>query len=314
MELRQLQTFRAVAEALSFSRAAEQLHIAQPAISRQVQALEEELGTRVFDRNRQRVLLTDAGRLLLARTEKILAEVEMATTAVRAVASGKGGELIVGSDWRLSFGLLQDTAAAFRRELPEAEISFRNLPLHEQVAALHARRIHLGFMPAEFISAGDHFETLTVLSSEIVVVMPSTHKFAGRRSVRLAELERATWLLPESPNHSYRSFLTQVCRLAGFSPICGKVESSMDGLLSMVAADYGVCLLPRIALPRQGRSLRFLHTDCAPLELCATWLHGNPSLLLQKYLALLRRHVGAEPPRKTRAKPAPRARAKAPRP
>ncbi len=314
MELRQLQTFRAVAGALSFSRAAEQLHIAQPAISRQVQGLEAELGTLLFDRNRQRVLLTDAGRLLLARSEKILAEVEMTTAAVHAVASGRSGELIVGSDWRLSFGLLQDTAAAFRHALPEAEISFRNLPLHEQVAALHARRIHLGFMPAEFISPGDHFETLTVLSSEIVAVLPRTHRLAARRSVKLAELARDTWLLPESPNHGYRSFLTQVCRLAGFTPICGKVESSMDGLLSMVAADYGVCLLPRIALPRQGRSLRILRTDCAPLKLCATWLQGNRSLLLQQYLALLRLHVGAEPRRKTRAKPSPRARAKAPRP
>jgi DNA-binding transcriptional LysR family regulator len=288
MELRQLRYFRTVAETLNFSRASELLHVAQPAVSRQIQSLEDELGVRLLDRNRQRVLLTDEGRHLLARAEKILAEVDMAVEGVRQVASGRGGELIIGSDWRLSFGLIQDSVARFRQKLPGAELSFRELAIHEQVAALHARRIHLGFMPTEFVHAGDQLETLKVLSTDIVVAVPLGHRLSGRRRVELSELAKETWLQPDSPNNSYRNFIIRLCRLAGFTPIFGRVESSVEGLLSMVAAGYGISLLPRIAIPSRGKSLRFLRSDCEPLEFCAVWLGSNHSLLLRTYLGILR--------------------------
>jgi len=291
MELRQLRYFRTVAETLSFSRASELLSVAQPAVSRQIQALEEELGVRLLDRNRQRVLLTDEGRYLLGRIEKILAEIDMAAMGVRDVASGRGGELIIGSDWRLAFELIQDSVACFRQRMPEAELSFRDLAIHEQVAALQARRIHLGFMPAEFVHAGDQLETLRVLSSDIVVAVPAVHRLASRRTVALSSLSKETWLQPESPNSSYRNFIIRACRLAGFSPIFGRVESSVEGLLSMVAAGYGISLLPRIAIPARGKSVRFLRTDCEPLELCAVWLGNNQSQLLRTYLDILRREI-----------------------
>jgi len=91
MELRHLRYFKAVAERLSFSRAAEELRVAQPALSRQVKALEEELGARLLDRNRVRVQLTDAGRTFYAHTCKVLAQVDVAVAATKDTATGWAG-------------------------------------------------------------------------------------------------------------------------------------------------------------------------------------------------------------------------------
>src|SRR5271155_4430571 len=101
MELRHLRYFHAVVDTLNFSRAAEKLRVAQPALSRQIRDLENELGVRLFDRNRVHVQLTDAGRTLAAHVAKILAEVDIAVESVRAAQRGAGGRLMVCDDWRV---------------------------------------------------------------------------------------------------------------------------------------------------------------------------------------------------------------------
>src|SRR5262245_56550118 len=106
MELRQLRYFKAVAELLSFSRAAEQLHVAQSALSRQIQALEHDLDAKLFDRDRSRVTLTDAGKAFLAHTSKLLLHIDVAVTEVRQIARGSAGEIVICADWRSDAQLL----------------------------------------------------------------------------------------------------------------------------------------------------------------------------------------------------------------
>ena len=129
MELRHLRYFHAVATTLNFSRAAESLRVAQPALSRQVKALENELGVQLFERNRVRVQITDAGRLFLTHVEKVLAQVDMAVSAVREVREGTEGRLIVCTEWRLPISLLPTVLAEFRSQFPRVEIDLRELPL-----------------------------------------------------------------------------------------------------------------------------------------------------------------------------------------
>ena len=115
MELRHLRYFKAVAELLNFSRAAEQMRVAQPALSRQIRALEDELGTRLLDRHRG-VRLTDAGRTFYTQTCKILAQVDIAIAAVREPPDRTGGELIVCNDWRISGHFLPAAVSEFHRQ------------------------------------------------------------------------------------------------------------------------------------------------------------------------------------------------------
>ena len=139
MELRHLRYFAAVAETLNFTRAAERLRVAQPALSRQIQALEDELGTKLFDRNRQRVLLTDAGQLFHGHAQKILNQVDLATLAVREVANGAEGELRLGQDWRLPASLVSEAIAEYRRNYPRVEVVVRDLPMGEQIGRASCR-------------------------------------------------------------------------------------------------------------------------------------------------------------------------------
>ncbi len=300
MELRHLRYFQAVARHLNFTRAADQLHVAQPALSRQIMALEDELGARLFDRNRQRVQLTDAGRTFFTHVEKVLAEVEMARAAVHGVAGGDGGELIIGNDWRISVGVVPDAIAEFHRQCPQAEVTLRELATHEQSAALHAHKIHIGFLPRVFIARHAEFEQLTILKSELIVVVPATHRHAGRRKVRIAELADETWLQAGSPEHSYRDSVTQICRLAGFSPIFGKPVESISTMLSVIASGAGIGLMPRFLLGNRQRSLRFLRTDCDPLEMNAVWRRDDGSLLRRRFVGILRERTGARQPVKKR--------------
>lgn len=294
MELRHLRCFQSVARQLSFSQAARVLRVSQPALSRQLKALEAELGVCLLDRNRQRVHLTDDGRAILQHADKVLAEVDITVAAARGLAEGRGGELLMGHDWRLAFSFIPDTLAEFRRVVPQAEVSLRELPLNEQSAALQARRIHLGFIPREFIGPQSGFDRITVVKSEYVVVVPASHRLAHRRSVPLAEFAKETWLMIDDAADGYRSHLTQLCRLAGFTPIIGRRSASnIEGIRSMTAAGYGLAILPRFVPIGSSRSLRILKTDCEPVEICAVWLHASKSRLLDQYLTILRRHLGA---------------------
>jgi LysR family transcriptional regulator, benzoate and cis,cis-muconate-responsive activator of ben and cat genes len=298
MELRHLRYFKAVAELLNFSRAAEQMHVAQPALSRQIQALEEELGARLLDRNRVRVQLTDAGRTFYAHSCKILAQVDLAVANVKEVKAGRGGELIICNDWRIASHLVPATLRAFQARYPHAEVVLRDLRIHEQLAALRAHRAHLGFVVHSELIPHQDLESIFVFKSDLLAVIPSSHPLAARRSLRLAELAGETWLsLDEKEAPGYRSHLIQICRLAGFTPHFGASTATIDGLLGRIASGYGIALAPEVVAQARNPLLRFVPTDCAPLEFHAVWHRQEKSVLLQEYLEILRAQVARSGPR-----------------
>lgn len=292
MELRHLRYFKAVAELLNFSRAAEQLWVTQPALSRQVRALEEELGATLLDRNHARVLLTDAGRTYYAHTCKILAQVDMAAEAVKEVNEGSGGELIVCNDWHLGGSLVPASLNEFRRKHPRAEVVLHDRRVHDQLALIVNRKVHLGFMVRELLTGRRELELLQILQSRLMVVLPTTHPLATRASARLIELAEETWVTvdrKESPQ--YLSFFTRLCRWSGFSPKLGPTGATLEGIAGRVASGYGICIMPEHMVPAMGSGLRAIPTDCAPIELCAVWHKQEKSKLLHQYLGILRRYA-----------------------
>jgi DNA-binding transcriptional LysR family regulator len=293
MELRHLRYFHAVAELLNFSRAAERLHVAQPALSRQIRDLEQELGVRLFDRNRVRVQLTDAGRTFRSHAAKVLAQVDVAVGAVRATARGAGGQLVICSDWRLSIGLIPETIAAFRARYPQVEVSLTDLPMHRQLAALRAHRAHIGFLPVEEIASRGDLDALPILQAEMLAVVGAAHPLAHRRSVAIAELRNEPWVrLTGDHADGYRTYVSQICRLAGCAPVFGPQQaSSLEALFTMVGTGFGIALLPDFLRASRHPLIRFLHTDCNPIELCAVWPRAGDSLLLRQYLEVLRQHA-----------------------
>lgn len=293
MELRHLRYFHGVAELLNFSRAAERLHVAQPALSRQIRDLEDELGVRLFDRNRVRVQLTDAGRTFLSHTTKVLAQVDVAVGAVRDTARGDAGQLVICSDWRLSIGLIPETIAKFRARYPRVEVVLTDLPMHRQLAALRAQRAHIGFLPAEEIASRGDLDSLPILQAEMLAVVGASHPLARRRTVGMADLREETWVrLNGDHADGYRTYVSQVCRLAGFAPVFGPQEAgSLEALFTMVGTGFGIALLPDFLRAAKHPLIRFVHTDCNPIELCAVWPRAGESQLLRQYLGVLRQHT-----------------------
>lgn len=155
------------------------LRVAQPALSRQIRDLENELGTRLLDRNRVRVQLTDAGRTFYAHTCKILAQVDIAVASVNEAVAGTSGEFIICNDWRLSNRFVLGTIAEFRTRFPRVEVTLRDLHIHEQLTALRTRRAHLGFVIAREFAANDDLESLNLLTAQLLVAVGANHRLSS---------------------------------------------------------------------------------------------------------------------------------------
>lgn len=292
MELRHLRYFRIVAELLNFSRAAETLHVAQPALSRQIRSLEDEMGTRLLDRNHVRVRLTDAGRTFYAHTCKILAQVDMAVAAAREVSEGTAGELIICNDWHLGGQLVPTALAEFRAKHPRTEVILHDRKIQDQLALIANRRVHLGFTVRELLGSRHDLECMVILRSRLGVALPAGHRFAARKHVRLAELADETWILidpKESPQ--YVGYLNRLCRLSGFTPHIGVSASTLEGITGRIVSGYGIALMPEHIIPSQGAHLVFVLCDCEPIELCAVWHRQEKSKLLHQYLDILKQHA-----------------------
>lgn len=295
MELRHLRYFRAVAEQLNFSRAAEQLHVAQPALSRQVRALEDELGTKLLDRNHARVHLTDAGRTFYSHACKILAQVDIATESVREVGEGVAGELILCADWHLGGRLVPAALNEFRKKFPRAEVVLHDRKLQDQLALVCDRRVHLGFAVRELIGGRRELQQMLLLRSDLVVVFPPGHPLSDRKNVRLAELANDTWITVERrESPQYLAFLNRLCRLSGFTPKLGPASTTLEGILGRVASGYGVVLVPEYLVSASKGEISWAVSDCAPIELCAVWHGQEQSKLLQEFIQVLRRHAKAD--------------------
>ena len=292
VELRHLRYFAAVAEALSFSRAAEKLRVAQPALSRQIRDLEREMGTLLLERGHGRVHLTDAGRVFQGHVARLLAQVDIAVTAAQEAARGHEGRLVICGDWQFAVGPIPECVRSFRAEFPRVEVDLAELPFLDQVEALRAGEVHLCLVPREVLGARDGLELLTIVRSPLVIVVPLDHPLAGRRAVRLGEFENASWTWIESGRaRGHRNYLVQQCRLAGFAPKFGKPASSLDGLVAQVASGGGISLVPDCVLPPGTRELHTLATDCAPIEICAIWRRDDPSRPLHAFVDLLRKRL-----------------------
>ncbi|MEZ0216909.1 MAG: LysR family transcriptional regulator [Rariglobus sp.] len=294
MELRHLRYFQAVADTLSFSRAAEQLRVAQPAISRQIVALEEEIGYALFIRSTSRVRLTDAGRHFHKEVDRLLAQLALAVTGAQEIAKGHGGELNLGSDWRVLFPQIPESVVRYRATNPKITVNFVEIPIHLQIDALKEGRIHLGFVHKALVANRPDLESLPLFKADMKLIVSSRHRLAGADSVAMKDLNKETWVkLDEKTHPGYRTVLMQLCHQALFTPKFGRTSNSIDGMLARVAMDEGVCILPTSLITRSNTQLRLLDTDCPPFEFYAIWLKDSPAEPRSGFLKTLRQALTA---------------------
>ena len=289
MELRHLRYFVGVAEALSFTRAAEKMHIAQPSLTRQIKDLEEELGVRLLNRTKQQVTLTDEGRSFLADAKRVLALAAETVESVRRLHSGEARSLNVGYVSNLFHDLLPKTLASFHQSFPTVSVNLFDLSCGEQFRALEDGKLDLGFVGLHEPIARRGLEFRTIASYKTVAALPKDNPLVGKATVELKALAPMFFIgMSEVSYPGYRDWLTRTCRRAAFAP---KVLQDVDlerTMIHAVAAGLGVAIVPEQLekLEHDNVVFRPLNPTVAT-EGCVAWRSENPSAALQAYVGIV---------------------------
>jgi DNA-binding transcriptional LysR family regulator len=288
VELRHLRYAIALADELHFARAAARLHIAQPPLSQQIKALEDELGVRLFDRTSRRVGLTDAGAAFVAEARRTLASAEQAIEAARRAARAETGRLAVGYVSSASYELLPAVLRAFRRRAPDVLLVLEEMNSSEQSRGVLAGTLDLGFVRRP--PPTDRRLADTVVRREpIVVAVPRDHALAARRAIRLRALALEPFVIfPARPRPSWADVALDLCRGAGFEPRVVQEAVEMVSALSLVAAGIGIALVPGAvrAVPRPGVVFRPL-TPAPWSEVMLIRRNEPPTALIARFLEVV---------------------------
>ncbi|MCP3020627.1 LysR substrate-binding domain-containing protein [Cupriavidus basilensis] len=243
IELHKLRYFIAVAETLNIGRAATQLHISQSPLSRQIIALEEQLGTSLFSREHRQLQLTEAGRQLLKEAKELIAHALQLETRIRDEAEGKIGTLTLGFvEGAIHAGALQTAIKRFLRVAPLARVELKNLRSRKQFEALQFGGIDIGFTYAP--PTGDSSLVCEQIADEgFILAMPKDHPLAhGRLDIRKLDGEPFI-ALPERESPEARQTLLEACASAGFSPSVRFEASDPTVALGLVDAGVGLAIV-----------------------------------------------------------------------
>jgi len=245
MELRHLTYFVAVAEKLNFSRAAEALHVAQPAVSQQIRALEQDLGVPLFDRVGKRVRLTEAGHAFLPHARQILAAVEAARHEILEHGALTRGSTSLGTPSTVSTHLLPNLLTRFQRVHPGLEVTLREAGTESLLKAVEAGELDLAIVSTDVLPPV--IEAAPFREEDYVLAVGARHALAERSSARLADLSGEAFILfPEG--YKLREVTLSACRRAGFEPRVALDGGAMQSALEFVAAGLGVAIMPQLAL------------------------------------------------------------------
>lgn len=242
MELRHLRYFVAVAEALSFTAAARQLHMSQPPLSQQIRDLETELGTPLFLRTSRRVELTAAGVGFLEHARAVLAHTEQAIEDVRAIGAGRVGMIRIGTTGSVLLGPLAGLISEFTHRYPGIIARLREMGPREQIQATEARRVDVVFL--RHPPTDTDLVVETAWPEEVGLCLPLGHPLARSPVVPLAALEGHDLISLRLRDSLFSRYLRDRCHAAGFAPrILHEVVESYS-LTSLVAAGLGLALVP----------------------------------------------------------------------
>ena len=244
MDLRQLRYFKMVADERNFTRAAQRLHIAQPPLSRQIQQLEAELGTSLFDREARPLGLTPTGRLFYDQANQVLSRVEdMRSMITRAIATQQHN-FAIGFVASTMYARLPDLIREFRKVAPEVNLSLVEMGSIEQITALKEGLIDVGFGRIRF---DDPAVRRTILRNErLVVAVPMDHPFTQETApIPLSRIATQPQILyPRAPRPSYADQVLSLFHDNGLEPTIAHEVRELQIAVGMVAAEEGVCIVP----------------------------------------------------------------------
>lgn len=293
VDVRRLRYFLAVAEELHFGRAAERLHIAQPALSRQIASLEAGIGALLFDRTRSNIHLTAAGEALLPRARDILARVADAARVARRAAEGTVGIIQVGFVGSATFSILPGILNAFRTGHREVELVLHAMNTSELRVALIDRSIDVAFARPGI--SDPEIVNEVVYREPLIVALSESDPLAAQNHIALSELAARPFILyPRHPRPSFADTILQICREQGFSPDIAQETMEIQTALSLVSVGAGVSLVPEATSEAQlnGVAYRPILGDAPQTQLSLAYRRDNRSAVVGAFCALVRARKG----------------------
>jgi DNA-binding transcriptional LysR family regulator len=294
MEFRHLRYFVAVAEALSFARAARALNLSQPPLSRQIRALEDELGTPLFARTKRSVQLTPAGAALLPEARRLLREADGLKAGAQRLAAGEVGTLALGFISVAAYNLLPELAPEFRRRHPGVKLVLQEATSDVLIAGLRQGDLDVGLVLPPVDAPG--LEYAPLVHDTLIAALPAgADQARGRGPIRLAALADEPFILfPRRVGSSLYDEIVGACRRAGFAPRIEQEAIQMQTIVSLVAARMGVALVPASLehLRRTGVVYRPLADARSRVEIGIAWRAGDASPAVRAFVALARERRG----------------------
>ena len=294
IELRPLRYFVAVAEEMHFGRAAARLHMTQPPLSQTIQALESQLGTPLFSRNRRSVALTAAGRALLPEAQRLLIQAESLPALVQRAAAGESGQLRLAFVSSADYSVLPVALREFRSAYPAVQIDLREATSDVQLEELAAGNIDLGILippvPDKLKTILDYFPVLT---EPLVLALPADSKLAtATRKVSLKSCAGLPLIIfPRRLAPALHDQILGCFREAGLTPSIEQEAIQMQTIVGLVAAGLGIALVPQSVsnLKRPGVEYRALKEASPLVEIGLAWRRDNTSPVLQSFLHLIQK-------------------------
>ena len=244
MELRHLRYFVAVAEMENVSRAATKLHVSQPALSRQIRDLEDEIGVRLLERTAKSVRLTDAGRAFLEKARAILKDTDDAVATVRALGGKRETELHVGDFPLTTARLMPGLLRAYQKAMPNVKVKLHDWPVEKNIAGVREGRLQLAIIiPPLKSNSLDELNFEQLLAVRVCLAVSSDHPFARRKSVSLADAAREPFIglmLEEYPR--FQEYLAALFARVNDKPLIVEEHDGWAGVFSAVDAGTGVAM------------------------------------------------------------------------
>ncbi|MEJ5128464.1 LysR family transcriptional regulator [Comamonas sp. MYb21] len=263
MDLRHIRYFVAVATTRNFTRAAEQMHIAQPPFSRQIQQLEDELGVQLIQRNSRPVRLTEAGRLFYEQSLQVLQRVDQMKSAARQVGLNQRQSISIAYVASTLYGGLPMLVRMFRKRYPDVDVHLVDMGSIQQIQELRSGRIDLGFGR---IRTNDTSVARTVLREEklVLAIAPGTPLAADTGRIRLPELAGQRLIVyPKDPRPSFADHVLGLLHDQGIQPAEVHEVRELQAGLGLVAAEMGVCIVPAAARLRSDLVYRLIDDERA---------------------------------------------------
>jgi DNA-binding transcriptional LysR family regulator len=297
MDLRQLRYFVTVARERNFTRAAEQLHIAQPPLSRQIQQMEEELGVQLLVRSSRPIRLTDAGRLFYEEAQQVLGRVEQMKDAARRVGHGERRVISIGFVASTWYGGLPTVVRRLRQAMPDAEVRMVEMMSLQQAEGLKSGRIDIGF--GRIRTSDTSVERLVLREERLVVAIPPSFALAAEdRPIAPAALKGQKLVVyPSEPRPSFADQVLSLLRDHGVRPSEVQEVREMQTALGLVAAETGICLIPASArLQRSDLHYRLVDDEHATSPIIMSYRRNEDESLIALLKQLIREMYEEKPP------------------